>query len=77
MVAAGCGGGGQAQPAAASYTLDDGTIVEVGGDGSVALFQEQHGLMSIAPGGPETATFDVSWQSLFGMWSFDRPDETR
>ncbi len=54
-------------PAPASYTLGDGTVVDVGADGTVRLSARDHPLIAIDGRGPVSATFELGWQELFGM----------
>ena len=69
--------GGDDAPTGATYDLSDGTTIDVGADGSVALSNDGHALMTFAAAGPESATFDLSWTTLFGMWRFLRDGEKR
>ena len=43
----------------------------------MALSSGGKALMTFSAAGPESATFDLSWSTLFGMWKFNRADEVR
>lgn len=77
LLAASCGGG-PSTIAPASYTLPDGTRVDVGSDGAVSLTSESgHALVSTAAGhGPLARTFTQRATMVQGFYTFRRSNVT-
>ena len=64
-------------PDPASFDLPGGTRVDVDEHGAVALSVNERSLVTLDGRGPESASFDLGWSSLFGQWRFERSGELR
>lgn len=73
VAASACGGAGHA----ASFTLHNGTRIDVDARGNVTLSKAGKPLITLDGRGPESASFAASATSLFGQWQHERAAEAR
>ena len=62
---------------AGSFSLEDGTEISVGDDGSIALVIDGAETFALSDRPPQVRTFDESSEGPFAIWSFERDDERR
>lgn len=78
LVLVACGGDDEPEQKGGRFDLSDGTRVVVSDAGQIEIFAGERRVYATAPGaGVQSAAYEQSVTSLFGMWNFTRSDEQR